>query len=210
MNRRILIHYPQRLVVLTLAVFMSTIAVLYADKDEEDEAKTIREEVYQYITKNEEGRALVLFIREKLPPYAHETIKWTLREEPWEAQDIIEYMREIQEEYLDLQQRDEGVASSFLAMVGHEIIAESLSNKLREADEEDSEVDEIHKLKTQLRKELEMAFEKKLEIQKYEIQVLEQEVNELKGFLQKRISSKPQIIERRFKELIGEYDHLDW
>jgi len=75
---------------------------------------------------------------------------------------------------------------------------------------QNSKSNEQQKIKTQLRNELEQLFDLKEQQRRLDIEMLEFQLQELKTSLDARKKNKNEIINRRFNELIGMGDYLDW
>jgi len=86
-----------------------------------------------------------------------------------------------------------------------EIRTEALAAKYTRANES-----EKRNIKNQIRTELNGLFEQKEQRRKQEVEVLSNELKELKKSLEVRQKNKKDIIERRVQELLDEDQYLDW
>lgn len=80
-----------------------------------------------------------------------------------------------------------------------------IARKLR-----NSEGEETTELNQELENILNQIFDMKLESQQERIEKMSGELDELRARVQERVSSRAEIINRRFRELRGERDTLDW
>ncbi|GEM_PF-4665007 len=110
---------------------------------------------------------------------------------------IPDYMR-----YLD-RPRIRGMESRKIA--GLERESRQLAREARRA-----EGAERRQLEAQLRSKLEEIFTEKLEVRRKHIQRLEERLQEQRSQLQEREQKRNEIIDRRYRQLLGEDDALDW
>lgn len=75
---------------------------------------------------------------------------------------------------------------------------------------QNSKSSEQKKIKAQLRNELEQLFDLKEQQKRLDVEMLEFQLQELKTSLDARKKNKNEIINKRFNELIGISNYLDW
>ena len=68
----------------------------------------------------------------------------------------------------------------------------------------------IAKLEKELKKLLEGLFAKRLENQKRELKHLEKEMEEIKSLIKRKENNKDLILKKRFLELTGQDDSIEW
>lgn len=73
-----------------------------------------------------------------------------------------------------------------------------------------AEGQERERLEAEIREKLETILDNKLSLRERHIEKLEERVNEERSYLQKRREARGEIINRRFRELLGEKDVFDW
>ena len=69
---------------------------------------------------------------------------------------------------------------------------------------------EIEKLEKELKTLLENLFAKRIEQQKRESKHLENEIDEIKGLIKRKESNRDLILKKRFLELTGQDDSIEW
>lgn len=176
----------------------------FSHMEEESNANELREEIREFLNE-EEGEELMQFVEKEMPKGTAAYINQLIVENPYEAYEALEYLMETRNEYLELKEVQPEVAKDFLDYNHSETASYMLAMKIEKSDGKNDEA-----LKKKLRGEIEKAFDLRLTLQKAELANLEDEVEELRTLLKKRETAREAVIERRFKELTGENEHLEW
>ena len=150
-------------------------------------------------------RDVMNFIR-KVEPRAVSTMK------AWSKEDREEYVDtlfEIQESLMEIEElREEAPA---FADLYHRILAAEIKMEyLGIAIQESESPAERNALEAELKALLPKAFEDRMKQAELELAELRSEISEIETEWKKRIANKEKIIERRYRELTGEDEDLDW
>ncbi|WOO41120.1 hypothetical protein [Rubellicoccus peritrichatus] len=202
--------------ILFLAIFLSLSLGVRAEDDEhedeeaisvheneEESTEDIQKKIREFMSNTEEGAQLRQFIEKEMPKGTIPWVTQQVSENPYDAYEILQHLMEVREEYLDLKQWQPDVAKIFLDYSRSEVLSHLLSMKIEEGDDSEG-------TRKKLRQEIEKAFDLKLSLQKAELNNLEDEVEELRTLLKRREDARDKIIERRFNELTGQDEHLEW
>jgi hypothetical protein len=191
---------------LTLTLLLFTSSLIYADDHQAEalEADATRAQLKHYLTEDDEGRAVSQFIQQKMPAEIQVFVDGMLQRDPELAQEMLEHLSEICEEYTMLQQEAPEEAALFVKIERHEV----LSHVLSESFEPQSQ--HAKAIARKIRGELEAAFDLKLQWQAQELKQLQDEVEELSALLEQRKQAREAIIQRRLDELTGINSHLEW
>ena len=180
------------------------------DEEEEYELNEVRKEVAEILS-SEEGKELELFATQKLSPAIWQEVERRSRDEPFGAMDALEFLADVYGEYQDMSEYYPAHVPAFLEMTKREIKTHMIGDRVIYLIEEEEGSDaEITSLKKQLRVELESLFDLKLQMQKRELEILEKEVEDLREILIRRSKQRKSIIEKRFNELTGAEDPIEW
>ncbi|MEM0967390.1 MAG: hypothetical protein AAGJ81_14680 [Verrucomicrobiota bacterium] len=171
----------------------------YEFEDEED----FQEEMIEFLD-SEEGEEWKGFVRENFSQDTVDYIYDLLEEEPMEAAEAVEYLNEIGEEYFFALEENPDFARAFIRFQRHEVASYQLATKI------DRSRGDSDQLRSELMDELDKAFEAKIELEKLELKQLEEEVKRLSELLDEKPNKKEAIIDRRFKDLVGDSDGLEW
>ncbi len=183
---------------------------LHAEEEEEEQELEIIQEEITEILQSDQGEELLEFVRDEFPLGTENLLKSILDEDPYEAIEQLEYWVEIKEEYYDLRRYRPSLAGTFLEF--HKLEAQSLllAQEIRILRANQANTSNIARIEQQLRDVLEKSFDLKLQFQNEELVDLERELSELRSLIEKRTSAKDTIIDRRYEELTGDTEYLEW
>lgn len=180
------------------------------DFDEEHDqahlAAKFRAEFERFFREEPEGQVLRQFIRDQMPNGTMEAIMQHLETKPWEAKEAVEHLGEIAQEYFELLGDNQPYAERFLAYSRLDVQSHLIAAKMRMTRDTAAR----QELAEELRTILTAAFDRKLEMQRLELAELKAEVEELSQMLKQRADARNEVIERRFRDLTGADEHLDW
>lgn len=180
------------------------------DGDYADEEAYARAEIAEYLRENPEAKDLKAFVDTKLGQTIWPTLIELVEREPFEAKEVYRHLDEIRGEYRDMQEWRPDMAEVFLTYHKFDIASRITGREIEELKTSGGSPSQIEEQKNALRTQLERAFAARLTMQRAELEVLEDEVTELRQLLEQRESKRDEIIERRFRELTGADAYLEW
>jgi hypothetical protein len=191
---------------LTLALLLFASSRLQADNHQTEalEAAATRAELTHYLTEDDAGRAVSQFIQQQMPAEIKDFFDGMLQRDPELAEEMLEHLTEICEEYKLLQQEAPAEAALFVKIERHEVLSHVLSESF------EPQSPQAKAIARKIRSELEAAFDLKLQWQAQELKQLQDEVEDLSALLEQRKQAREAIIQRRLDELTGINSHLEW
>jgi len=199
-------HHQRLAYQITLALLLFCSSLLHADdhKAEALEAEASRTALKKYLSEDDEGRALTQFIQKEMSAEIQIFFDGMLERDPLLAEQMVDHLSEVCEEYKMLQQEAPEEAVFFVKIQRYEVLSHVLSESF------DPESPHAKAISTKIREQLEAAFDLKLQWQARELKELQNEVQELSALLEQRKQARATIIKRRLNELTGINSHLEW
>lgn len=186
------------------------------DGDDEMPAPKTMDELWQQVFRHVRGLeqdAVLKFYRENFP-FILEKAQKLLKNEPGEAVDImVDEFREYREAFED---KDEEPAEfkDWVEYKKNEFKSYQLAEKIRDLSQKNTQTDddkaEINKNTAELKTVLGVMFNLRIAEQKREIEELRGEIKELESTITKREANRDKIIARKFNEMVGDEDEMDW
>jgi superfamily II DNA helicase RecQ len=180
-----------------LVGLMAPIALPAEDHDHEE---------HQDEEELEEREAAVMEYLEEIDPRSVELMEHFGNEEEDEYWEYVEEIAEALEEIEDLKEEAPEFAELYERILRSEVRMETLGSLIQHTDRDSERED----LKKELKELLPAAFADRMKEAEMEIQFLEQEVEEIRADLERRRTHQDRIIERRYQELTGADDGLEW
>lgn len=160
---------------------------------EEEEFETIEREVMSYI-RSVEPRAVDVMEA------------WSEEEDGDEYIGTLIEIFESMEEIEELKEEAPQFAALYNRILASEIKMEFLGYAIQEAESDEERAALENELKTLLPR----AFEDRMKEAEMEIAMLRKEIAEVEAEWKKRQANKEKIIQKRFQDLVGENEGLDW
>lgn len=173
------------------------------DQDDEEDDEEDRDDEEE----NHEDRHILLnFLRERAPDL-HRDLEQMKETEPEEYREQLENAWELRDRFLELDERSPDAARASLAAE----LLEYRSHKIARALGVEKSEERRNRLEADLRKALADGFDARVKVTRFELSELEQEVQRMREWLDRRTQNRNKIIETRFRALAAEYDeNLGW
>ncbi|GEM_PF-5847783 len=202
-----------------IGVLASAVFAAEDDKDNEggkmDNIKTMdqawKAAMEQFGDEQDDAKKAMDFYKDNFP----EKIKYLekeLRDDPEEVVDELSEDLEECSEMLELKVDNPEEFRKRLEYMRLEVKTDLTGEKIQDLKDEDAakNKDEIEKLSKELKEELGKLFDMKLQREKEELKNLEQDIEKLRQHIKQREVNKDKIIERKFNELIGVDEDLEF
>lgn len=187
--------------ILTLPLLAALLMPGWAFAEDHDEEMDFDEEEFETIE-----RDVMKYIKSVEPRAVKAMEAWADSEEDEGYLDTLLEIHMSLEEIEELSQEAPKFAKLYSSILAAEIKLEYLGHAIQES-ESDSE---RSKLEAELKELLPLAFEDRMKEAEMEIAMLRNEIAEVEAEWKKRKANKDKIIEKRFNDLTGKDDGLDW
>jgi|GEM_PF-1523202 len=148
---------------------------------------------------------ILKYIR-RVEPRAIESMTYMAKEDEEEYWEIITELAEALEEIAEITEEEPKFAKLYERILQTEIKMEYLGSAIQSMESEE----EREAMKAELRLLLPSAFDDRMKEAEMELSFLRQEIAEVETDWKRRMANKEKIMERRFQELTGADDALDW
>lgn len=164
------------------------------------------EEIEEEMEWMEEMEEVVMDYLKDVEPRAVKRLQELEENEEEEYWEVLIELAEALEEVEELEQEEPEYAALYERILQGEIKIETLGDAIRNEDSEP----EREKLRAELKALLPVAFEDRLNETRMELEFLQREVEEVKAEWERLNTNKEKIIERRYNEVTGADDDLEW
>ena len=155
-----------------------------------------------------ERKEIQSFIKKSFPDALKE-LNVIAKENEDATYQLLDEMIGCYEEYMHLSEEEPEEVTFFINEIRTELKSTTLGIKIRIATKK-GDTANAAALTSELKSLLAKLFEKNIKQAKEELKELENEVKEIRAFVSKREKYKEKIIQRRFDELCGANDDLEW